>query len=43
MTKILQAESTLSDIIVYAWVNDEKSKRAYDSKTDAYRIFKRML
>ncbi len=30
-------------IIVYAWVNDEKSKRAYDSKTDAYRIFKRML
>ena len=30
-------------IIVYAWVNDEKSKRAYNSKTDAYRIFKRML
>ena len=30
-------------MIVYAWVNDEKSKRAYDSKTDAYRIFKRML
>ena len=30
-------------IIVYAWVNDEKSKRAYESKTDAYRIFKRML
>ena len=30
-------------IIVYAWVNDEKSKRAYESKTDAYRVFKRML
>ena len=30
-------------IIVYAWVNDEKSKRAYESKTDAYRLFKRML
>lgn len=23
-------------IIVYVWVNDEKSKRAYESKTDAY-------
>lgn len=30
-------------IIVYVWVNDEKSKRAYESKTDAYRIFKKML
>jgi toxin YhaV len=30
-------------IIVYAWVNDETSKRAYDSKTDAYRVFKKML
>ncbi|MEL7074794.1 MAG: type II toxin-antitoxin system YhaV family toxin [Cyanobacteria bacterium J06648_1] len=30
-------------IIVYAWVNDEKSKRAYENKTDAYRVFKRML
>ena len=29
--------------IVYAWVNDEKSKRAYESKTDAYRVFKKML
>ncbi len=32
-----------SKIIVYAWVNDEKSKRAYDSKTDAYRVFQTML
>jgi toxin YhaV len=30
-------------IIVYVWVNDAKSKRADDSKTDAYRVFKRML
>lgn len=30
-------------IIVYAWVNDEKSKRAYQSKTDAYRVFQKML
>jgi len=32
-----------SKIIVYAWVNDERTKRAYDSKTDAYRIFEKML
>jgi toxin YhaV len=30
-------------IIVFAWVNDENSKRAYDSKTDAYQVFKKML
>ncbi len=32
-----------SKIIVYAWVNDENTKRAYGSDTDAYRIFQRML
>jgi toxin YhaV len=32
-----------SKIIVFAWVNDEDSKRAYDSNTDAYRVFKKML
>lgn len=32
-----------SKIIVYAWVNDENSKRAYDSKSDAYYVFKKML
>jgi toxin YhaV len=32
-----------SKIILLAWVNDEKTKRAYDSNTDAYRIFKKML
>lgn len=30
-------------IIIYAWVNDEKSKRAYESKTDAYLVFQKML
>ncbi|MBV6626628.1 MAG: type II toxin-antitoxin system YhaV family toxin [Rivularia sp. (in: Bacteria)] len=32
-----------SKIIIFAWVNDEDSKRAYGSKTDAYRIFRKML
>lgn len=32
-----------SKVIVYAWVNNEKNKRAYDSKTDAYRVFEKML
>ena len=30
-------------VIVYAWVNDEKQKRAYGSKSDAYAVFKKML
>jgi len=30
-------------IIVYAWVNDEKTLRVYNSKTDAYATFKKML
>lgn len=34
---------TESKIIIYAWVNDEKMKRAYGSKTDAYRVFSKML
>lgn len=32
-----------SKIIVLAWVNDEKNKRAYNSKADAYRVFEKML
>jgi toxin YhaV len=28
-------------IIVLVWVNDENSKRAYESGTDAYRVFKK--
>lgn len=30
-------------IIILGWVNDEKTKRAYGSKTDAYRTFGQML
>jgi toxin YhaV len=30
-------------IIVYAWVNDEDSKRAYESGDDVYRVFRKML
>lgn len=32
-----------SKVIVFAWVNDEDTKRAYDSSDDAYRVFRRML
>jgi toxin YhaV len=32
-----------SKIIVYAWVNDQDTKRAYESSNDAYRVFRRML
>ena len=32
-----------SKTIVYAWVNDEGTKRAYNSKSDAYKIFEKML
>ncbi|KFZ35942.1 hypothetical protein HR45_19215 [Shewanella mangrovi] len=32
-----------SKVIVYAWVNDEKNKRACGSKTDAYKVFEKML
>ncbi len=32
-----------SRIIVYAWVNDENTKRAYGSGNDAYRVFQKML
>ncbi|WP_282294927.1 type II toxin-antitoxin system YhaV family toxin [Stenotrophomonas sp. PS02289] len=30
-------------VIILAWVNDEKTLRAYGSKTDAYATFQRML
>ena len=30
-------------VIVYVWVNDEKSKRAYGSSSDAYTVFRKML
>ncbi|WP_121970455.1 type II toxin-antitoxin system YhaV family toxin [Leptolyngbya sp. BC1307] len=32
-----------SKVIVFGWVNDPETKWAYDSKTDAYRLFKKMI
>jgi toxin YhaV len=32
-----------SKVIVFAWVNDDDTKRAYGSSSDAYRVFRRML
>ncbi len=30
-------------VIVFAWVNDDDTKRAYESSDDAYRVFRKML
>jgi len=32
-----------SRVIVYGWVHDDATKRAYGSATDAYRVFSAML
>lgn len=32
-----------SKIIILVWVNDENTKRAYESSTDAYAVFRTML
>ncbi len=32
-----------SKVIVLAWVNDDDTKRAYESSDDAYRVFRKML
>jgi toxin YhaV len=32
-----------SKMIVFAWVNDDNTKRAYESDDDAYRVFSKML
>lgn len=32
-----------SKVIVFAWVNDEDTLRAYESDDDAYRVFRKML
>lgn len=32
-----------SKIIILAWVNDEETKRAYEGRDDAYRVFRKML
>lgn len=36
-------QSGTTRIIVFAWVNDDDTLRAYDSTTDAYAIFRKML
>lgn len=33
----------LARVIVFTWVNDEGTLRAYESADDAYRVFRRML
>lgn len=30
-------------MLVFVWVNDENTKRAYESGDDAYRVFRKML
>ena len=35
--------ATKEKAIVLAWINDEESLRTYESKTDAYAVFKKML
>jgi len=30
-------------VIVFAWVNDDATKRAHDSSSDAYAVFQKML
>ena len=35
--------SSRSQVIVYAWVNNPETLRAYGSKTAAYLVFKKML
>jgi len=32
-----------SKVIVFAWVNDQDTKRAYHSNDEAYRVFRKML
>jgi toxin YhaV len=32
-----------SKVIVFAWVNDDQTKRAFESSDDAYRFFRKML
>jgi toxin YhaV len=34
---------TKQKIVIYAWVNDEDTKRTYGSKNDAYAVFRKML
>ncbi len=40
-SRSIQAEG--SRWVVYAWVNDDDTKRSYESSDDAYRVFRKML
>ena len=46
-TEFSRQRSKLKDaaerVIVYAWVNDERTLRSAGSKTDPYTVFARML
>ena len=41
-TDFFSGNHAQSRMIVFAWVNDEDTKRAYESSDDAYRVFRRM-
>jgi len=32
-----------SKVLVFAWVNDADTRRAYEGSDDAYRVFRKML
>lgn len=32
-----------SKVIIFSWFNDDENLRAYESQSDAYRVFKKML
>ena len=32
-----------SSVIVYVWINDEDTRRSYESDDDIYRVFRKML
>lgn len=32
-----------SKVIVFTWVNDDDTKRAYERSDDAYHVFRKML
>lgn len=34
---------TKAKVVIYAWVNDEDTKRTYGSKCDAYAVFRKRL
>ncbi len=36
-------QSGATKVIILAWVNDDSTLRAYDSATDAYAVFQKML